>query len=368
MKKSILITSSDSLRNHFRSILKKHGIEVETEPLLADVDAIEQDVRSTRNTSNIRTKFGEFIKKHGLPFMLILDYMHDFGLDKELDPDKRKLLRTFAISYAILLQGKGYIRKHNQIVLIGEQNYQKHLLLLSKQPHHIFRLMRTENEKVNQFLDVFSQQPELADGYFDVNYIIRPDQGVIQGQLSKIVDLIKVAERKYESSSQGGNERVGQGQVEGDESRTEAAVSKGSPEGVTLYYRLPDNRLIVDGEILNYNKEAHGELMLETLYIKGQWWSQNQMEVVEQIVDLYKNTLVPTWKENHGDKEEMNISIFLTDEVDLESGMVPSLIQMVERELKPLGKISLYISPHNREKLSKAAGFNFLDSYFLDTI
>lgn len=366
MKKSILITSSDSLRNHFRSILKKHRIEIETEPLLADLEAIKQDVYSTRNTSNIRNKFGEFIKKNGLPFMLILDYMYDFGLGKDLDPDKRKLLRTFAISYAILLQGKGYIRKHNQIVLIGEENYQKHLLLLSKQPHHIFRLMRTENEKVNQFLDIFSQQPDLTSEYFDVNYIVRPDQGVIQGQLNKIVDLIKVSERQYASSDQ--EIQAGAQHIQEGQATPEQHTSQNVPEGVTLYYRLPDNRLIVNDDFLEYDKESHGELMLETLYIKGQWWSQNQMEVVQQIVDLYKKTLVPTWKENHSDKEKMNISIFLTDEVDLEVGMVPSLIQMVERELKPLGKISLYISPRNREKLSKAAGFNFLDNYFLDTI
>ncbi len=370
MSKSIIITESKNIQKYFKSILKQKGLEFVEEPLLYDIETIKNSIKDNKNTSEIRNKFGEHIKKFGLPLILVLDYMINLGLDKESDPDHRKLLRTFIIAYAILLQGKGYNQSKNIIVLIGDERMTKHFQLFQKKPHLLFKLVKVSNVKVNKFLDMYANNPELAKNNFRVEYLFKPEGGVITGQLNQIGDIATMALRVN-------NESV---QIKHNDLISAKKLVQ-NPANINLEYKFANGKMVRDGitSEQDSNLEASNntiqsdknvEMLNDTLYVSGDWVSVNQMEVADKIASFFEKKIKPVWEQEIPDakNKRMPISIFLTDDVNLEKGMIPSLIQLIEHRLNKIGKVSLYISKKNREEISSAAGFSFLESYFLNSL
>ena len=66
--------------------------------------------------------------------MIIMDYLIDFGLPQSIDPDRRKLLRTFLIAFTILANGKGFGSATSNIVLIIDKKYLSTVLEFVREP------------------------------------------------------------------------------------------------------------------------------------------------------------------------------------------------------------------------------------------
>lgn len=363
MKKSIIITDSINLQKYFKSILKQKGFDLVEDSLLSDVSMIKRNIAFHKNTAEIRNTLGEHIKQHGIPSVLALDYMMNLGLEKSLDPDQRKLLRTFIIAYAILLQGKGYTRERNIIVLIGDERMESHLKLFKEKPNMLFKIVKSENPKVNQFLDLYASDLQLAKQFFQIDYILKPQDGVIQGQLNKIGDIATMALRHEELFA------TNKTRIQANHSEDGNSIIQ-NPRDIELCYKFADGRILLNNNFVENPENKFADNLPDTLYVYGDWASVNQMESAQKIGDFFEKILKPIWEketENHKQKE-MPLSLFLTDEVSLEMGMLPSLIQLIEHRLNKIGKVSLFISPRNREKISKAAGFNFLQNYFMNSI
>ena len=119
-QKSILLTQDRRLEQFIKVLMRTKKKELESEfPLLSDLNALRTDIQQYGNTLHLRGEFGSFIKSFGFPYMIIMDYFIDFGLPKSVDPDMRKLLRTFLIAFTILANGKGFDSATSNLVLRG---------------------------------------------------------------------------------------------------------------------------------------------------------------------------------------------------------------------------------------------------------
>lgn len=360
-KKCILITDSANLARHLKSAIRQHDMEIEKDPLLSDLKVIKENINRVGNTSEIRVAFGKYIKANGMPPLFILDYTLNLGLSQMKDPDHRKLLRTIMISYAILLQGKGYNQRKNPIILTCDEKFEKHMQVFQKEPHHLFKIMTTENPKINEIIKMFSNNPQLARDYFMIDFLVKPTAGVIQGQVHKIFDLVAVVKRNQRKQEASNNVEI-----------KETEPKTAEPRSVNLQYRFKNNKFFDNGQISSYNEDVHGVIATACLIINGDWLSVNQMEVSEKILSAFTKSIFPEIEKEMGPgqnkKIEHDINICLTDKCRVDPGIVPSLITLIEKELKKYGKVNINISPENKKIISQTAGFKLLDNYILQDL
>jgi hypothetical protein len=121
--KSIIIVNDKRLEQFIKQLMQRKKKAVETAmPLLSNISAIKEDIQKNKNTVNVRGEFGYFVKENGLPFMMIMDYLVDFGLSLQEDPDKRKLVRTFLLAFTLLANAKGLGNASANIVFVVDKN------------------------------------------------------------------------------------------------------------------------------------------------------------------------------------------------------------------------------------------------------
>jgi hypothetical protein len=363
MVKSIILTDSFTLKRHLKSALSQHDLDIENEPLLSDLVVIKDNIRKIGNTSEIRIALGNFIKTNGMPPLIIMDYMVDLGLSREADPDHRKLLRTFFISYVILLQGKGYYRKKNTLILVGDETQERQLGILCKQPHHFFNMMTTENPKINQWLKSFASNPALTNEFFHIDYLVKPKEGVIQGQIHKIHDIVTNVKRRLKME-------LSQHEIEREIKVEETAPSP--PQPLSLLYLFGNGDFYNNGTFEKYDKNIHGEILEDSLFFKGDWISLNQKDGYDLILETLIKRIVPKLSEINQNESNKNfipkINITLSDQCRIEPGTVPALISLIERELKKIGTVAINISARNKKAIMNTAGFKLLDNYIMQDI
>lgn len=352
MKKCIIITESANLLRHFKSSLHQHDFELEKNDLLHNLKVIQKSIQTIGNTSQIRAEFAGFIKKNGFPAMLALD----FSIAKNSKGfEKRKLLRTFLISLTVVLSGKDVSAHKNSIVLIGDEDDEELMKKIQKRPVIFFKSIKTDNETINSILAKFSSQEDLVNKYYYFDYLINPKNGVIQGQIHKIYDLITIASRNI-AISYGTNSSKAQ---------NSPSLSTQEKE-LSIIYRISDTEVIHSENMAKESSEEINTLYENynngILYVEGDWLAINQMDVSQRILNFVTEKILPRYS-NAKDKESFALTINLSDKCRLEKEVLPSILQLIEKELNPLGKITLEISAGNRKKISGAAGFQLIESY-----
>jgi len=291
-----------------------------------------------------------------------LDYTINLGSKNIVDQDQRKLLRTFLIAYAVLLQGKELKRESNQIVLIGDESQEKHLKIFKSSPHYLFKIMRTDNEKINSIIQHYANNPEVAKHYFTFDYIFRPIDSVIQGQIHKIQDVVAIAARNASSAKKTPIKQESPNAVE-----PIASANLAIENSVHLFFRISNEEIIADDEIVKIFDE-HVNFHNHKLYVQGDWFSVNQLNVSQQILTMIKQKIYPMWQEENrqNKNKQFQIHISLTEKCRLEKEVLPSMIQLIEKDISAFGKVSLELSPENRKKISQSAGFHILENHILN--
>ena len=360
--KSIVLLQDRRIAQYLKLFLGKRRKEVEVAyPLLSDIDAVRNELFITRNTSNLRVAFGQFIKAHGFPFLLAIDYTVDFGLAEREDPDRRKILRTILISYVILANAKGYDGSLANIVLLCSKK-ECHLAELYRKNHAILlKQLKTNDERVNALIRSYIQQGESPRRFLNLYPLVKPMDGnyhAMQESLDRFIDQI---EQELKQSSRRDGETV---QEVGDKQKPAAPeMNTRDLPPADVICRATLDKIVVNGEVRPVTGEERERYHEKNIVLEGAITVKTVTLVNERILDLFKVMA----RFNPFRKNE-RIFIRVPDESVIDGSFAASVGSFLSGSLFEYTGISIDMGPENSRKLKSSGGFIAIRDYLIKNL
>lgn len=340
-EKTLLLTKDRRLEQSIRLLLRMKKKEIEKDlPLLSDIDSIQRDISQFGNTLHLRREFSSYVKSYGFPFMIIMDYIIDFGLPKEADPDLRKLFRTFLIAFMILAKGKGYDSSRANIVLIVDPKLEANVAGLSAAPSIFLTKLKTQDERVNAIIESFSKEQARVKDFFSIGYILRPEDG----DYNRVVQSIETIVDKAESCA-GKEERAHK-----TAGMTEMITDDLEP--ATVICRVTEDRIIVNGTSREIADDERKLYRKKNINLAGAITSRTTKTVGERIISTFStvNKIDPF-------KKDEKIFINIPDSSVIDGSFGSSIGSLLGGELASYTGISLHVGRENCLRLQHSPGF-----------
>jgi len=306
---------------------------------LHSIDRIKEAIGQTGNTSFMRSELVRFIREAGFPFLFIMDYRIDTGVEKTLDPDRMKLLRTLLISCIILARGAGFEKLRGNFLLLAEKEDLARARQIESDPLRILKILSTSDKIVNSFIEELKGDRHRFNQLFFIRAL---NTGSSVNDIHVIMEaMIKAIQaRKHLSRTK----------------ETKAVINSGEYEAAKVLYRLDDEKVYIDGEIKSVKSGSMNQLERNQFYLTGHWVNKNLIETTNKVIHAVRNGLgrEKTFSENEA------IIINLTDKCVVDSTLTPSLIQLLTIDLGSFSNITINVTESNNAVLSQAKGYNLL--------
>jgi hypothetical protein len=344
------------LSDHHRAAIPIHstisplGLSIEEKNMnLHFLDTIRKAIKATQNTTFLRTELLKFIKTDGYPFMIMMDYTINSGLDEVKDPDHMKLLRTFLISYIILMRGTQFENLRGNFILLVKQDQLPTAQLMEQNPAVFLDRLKTKDPQVNTFIDEYKNDNNSFMKKFFIKVLqVDTSPNDISSTLNNYITAIKAR-----SSIQSKQENKAAGTTHDTSVRQPADI----------LYRLDDTRVYASGEVRALQDD---ESLLEQnqFYIKGYWTSTTQKDVANALNRAIKTKCNDTVVFNP--EKEL---IFNCDEACItDASTCVSLTQLTGNELIDFKNIQIMVSPKNKAILENAAGYGLIQKFVRELI
>lgn len=280
-KYSLMITSNSRAAAHIRSVTDKLNIPLNMEyESFNSYRVMQKAVSETGNTVFIRKTIARLIDDHGLPELIILDYRLFLGPDQKSDPDRRKLLRTFFISYVIMMRKEKLPGLRGKFIFLANPEDVAEAAQFQRDPESILDIISTTNEDINNLAKTIRQDTGKFNSIFSIRVV----------PLDRVTDEIETALRSL--LSDGGTDGVAPSSVPGAAPETngtapspERADAGDTPPAVAhLLFRTDESTAYKDNIKVTPDKVKNLEtLALRQFYVVGRWEKRNLNEVVDSL-------------------------------------------------------------------------------------
>ncbi len=340
----ILITENNRNENSLRNALATRPVELETgNSSLYSVEHIRATIQETRTTTFIRAELFNFIRAHGMPYFIGLDYTIDLGLGNELDPDKRKLLRSFLISCIVLSRGKGFENIRANFLLFAHPHQLDEARSLVSRPEAILSMLRTRDEKVNRIINTLKGNTTLFNRLFYFECIDNSMQSTRKEKaVTDFVEAIDAREKLSASIA---------GKIQSNAKDTHSVPAR-------VMVKRDDGNVIVDGTTVEPSAiETIAAMKPGQVYIVGDWTNVHIRSVADKVI-----TLVKKGTDDFSFTSEDQIILHLGNLCTIDGTTATSLAQLLGNQLHGY-TITLMVSPENQRILEKSNGYSMIRSY-----
>ncbi|MBN1897623.1 MAG: hypothetical protein JW827_02515 [Spirochaetes bacterium] len=352
-KKVLIITQNKRLLQALTNIIKNKDCSlVSGYPGLNDISLMKLQIKIKKNTSFIRTSFNQFIKDNGgPPVTIVLDYRMDLGLDDSLDPDKKKLFRTFIIS-SILLSRANTFGTYNTIsmIFVGGPGDVKHFKAFKQYPNIVFKTVRTNNQQINDILDYYITHPEEANKIFYFNYlIINESNDVIEPskKFEKILDKVLSYQEKI---------------VYKEKVKDQTPIMDGKYEPAKVVFKYSNSYVYLDGKTMNIeNNQTYQQYKVNTVYIDGYYVNSTLQEVNRKLEKFFLEDLPKIRKVTPEDRIELD----LNHHSIIDGATTHALNILVSFKLHEYKNIEILTNNENYRKMEKSPGFISLRKHII---
>lgn len=354
--KIIVLTENQRLYHALANVIKEKKCIIDTSiPALSDLNLIKTQLKVSKNTSFLRVAYSEFLKtNNSLPLAIIMEYKIDVGLEKAIDPDKKKILRAFLISNVT------YTKSHSfnpnsciNMIFIGGPGDARELDIIKDYPHLIFKTVKTTNESINSFLEYYTKNPTETKKIFHFDYIIIDETNDVVGpsrDFEKILDGLLISKEKMEVQ-----EKI----------KDQTPIMEGDFEPAKIMYKISDARLYVDGEIFNIeNKPKFDKYQEGTIYIVG-YYVNNTVQEVNRKLDKFLTEDLPKIKKI---TPEDKIILSLNSHTIIDGATTHALNTLLSYKLYDFKNIHILTSAENQKKIKNSPGFISLRKFINEKI
>ncbi len=350
--KIVIITENRRLYQALSNIIiKKKNCSIEENiPALSDLNLIKTQIKVVKKTFFIREAYSDFIKTYNCPpLALILDYKIDLGLEKSLDPDNKKLLRTFLISSVIFTKSSNFnIANNINMIFIGKPKDIKELEIFKDCPHMIFKTVKTTNPTINSFLDYYIKNPIEAKKIFYFDYLIIDNTNDVVKPAEKFEKILdKILERKETLMHK-------------EKTKNQTPIIKGNFEPAKIMYKISNARLYIDGKIYNIeNNPKFNEYKPDIVYIVGYYVNNTIQDVNKKLEKFFVEDLPKIKKVTPEEK----IVLSLNSHTVIDGATTHALNTLLSYKLHMFKNISIITTEENYKKMGNSPGFISLKKF-----
>ncbi len=343
-KKIILMTENKRLNQALASIIKKKGYDVVTKyPALSDINLIKLNIKNVKSTQFIRDAYNKFLKENNKPpLLIVLDYRIDLGLDKNIDPDKKKILRTLLISNVIYTRSQSFSQNRINFVFVGGPNDINELEIFRDYPHFIFKTVKTTDGTINSILDSYINDLDKTKKLFKFDYLLIDETNNINHSSEKFENILKELETEKRT-------------IENKEkTKDQTPIMDGDFEPAKILFKISDARLYADGEIYNIeNNPKFEKYKCDIIYIVG-YFVNKTIPVVNSRIEKFISEELP--KIRKIDPED-KILISLNSHSVIDGATTHALNSLISFKLHNYKNISIITDEKNYKKMENSPGF-----------
>ncbi|HRX16412.1 MAG TPA: hypothetical protein P5123_08865 [Spirochaetota bacterium] len=345
-RKALLFSSDRRVEMQLRKSLSFISIELEKNiPNLSSLNTIKTVAKSLKGTGFMRAELFNFIQTTGFPYLVIMDFRLDLGLDTQNDPGNLKLLKTFLISYIIFSMGRGFDKLHLNLLLIYNQDDTASAEELSEKPERLLSLLHTKNDEVNALISRMKNDNTLFKKIFSIRFVAR------QGIENSLDETIKTFNSSITARNNLTNERV---------KKSLGAVQKGEKNAADVYYLCGQN-CYQNGTVCSDVPTRYQIASPGSLYVEGYWISTTTREVADRIIKS-----VATALKAKGIQKGEDLVIHLQEKCIIDGTTATALTGLIIQHLQKLyNGVSVKVSRFNEPILKNSQGFSMIKEYLV---
>ena len=330
----IVITQHKECETIASNIAAQHQLVVEENEKLHSLDAIIKEIENSKSTAFLRTALHTFIREHGIPFLIIVDY--PVVADTRKDAIVQKIFTTLLISFMIIARGTGLANiKGNFFVNITKGDVQlfKNIII---HPGKLLATIKTNDDKVNAIINYYADQK-----VFHTLFFVKPCTGSTKEdmahELSAYIDAVKKRHALIEKIV--------------EKQRHTPLRSK---DPATVLVKISDDKIVLDHEIMITRDSAYQKYETGHIYVLGDWTNIHSRKVAGKVITAIKDGFAD-WKLGSDDPVIIHLEEALIDHTT-----AATLAQIAFNELRGFANIKIYCNEKNYKILEAADGFSLV--------
>ena len=347
-----MITAHTGIIPPVKSVIGKYGMTIHTEyESLHSIKVIKKAIAETRNTVFIRKAFNRLINDWGPPALILLDYRVDLGSDSLPDPDKRKLVRTFFISYIILSRKAEFDNLSANFIFLADTEDLPEVRKLENDPVKILDILETTNEDINNMMLSIRRDSDQFKRIFNLKVL--PVERVHQELDKTVADLLRQSAglRQVRTSNQNND-------VKSPTQLKSESPDSAQPAAMVIF-PVDDKKAYVNNKPVNIEKnKSLMNLSSKQFYIIGRCESKNQSEVAKIIRHAIRNGF-----ENITFSTGDEIVINMSNNCTIDSTTISLLVDLLTHDLAGFKNKTINVSFKNACILEKSTGYFMIKKY-----
>jgi hypothetical protein len=344
--KTILLTEDRAFERAIKQLFLRRKVEVSQEmPLLSDIETVYSEISRNRSTVNIRGEFGFFIKTYGLPYLLILDYMCNFGRDPAVVSDKQALVRALLFVLTVVAQSSECSGGTANVVFIVEKKYEKALQQVAKNPLFLLDQIRRGDDRCVRMIDSFAADENRVKNYFRISYLL-------QRENARYLEEVKKLERLMD-----GYDRLIAAQ-QGPEGPQGMEMIRDSRDPADVLCRATLDRIMVNGVLRDTTEEEREKYEEKDVHLVGSLTESTMPTVLERVLTTFNEMA-----HINPFKKDGPVAIRVPDASLVDGSFASSLGIFLSNALSEYRGIRIYLGKKNLEKVRKSPGFIALQGF-----
>ena len=330
----IVITQHKECETIASNIAAQHQLVVEENEKLHSLDAIIKEIENSKSTAFLRTALHTFIREHGIPFLIIVDY--PVVADTRTDAIVQKIFTTLLISFMIIARGTGLANiKGNFFVNITKGDVQlfKNIII---HPGKLLATIKTNDDKVNTIINYYADQ-KMFHTLFFVKPCTSSSKEDMAHELSAYIDAVKKRHALIEKIV--------------EKQRHTPLRSK---DPATVLVKISDDKIVLDHEIMITRDSAYQKYETGHIYVLGDWTNIHSRKVAGKVITAIKDGFAD-WKLGSDDPVIIHLEEALVDHTT-----AATLAQIAFNELRGFSNIKIYCDEKNYKVLEAADGFSLV--------
>ncbi len=330
----IVITQNKDCEAIASKIAALHHLVIEENEKLHSFETIMQEIETSKSTAFLRSSLHTFIREHGIPFAIIVDY--PVIAKTSSDTIAQKIFTTLLISFMIIARGSGFANiKGNFFVNITKGDVQlfKNIIL---HPEKLLATVKTNDDKVNAIINFYADQKA-----FHTLFFIKPSTGLTHEdnaqELSAYIDAVKKRHALIEKIME-----------------KQKYTPLRSKDAATVLIKINDDKIVLDHEIMITRDSAYQKYTTGHIYVLGDWTNIHSRKVAGKVITAIKDGFAD-WKLGSDDPVIIHLEDALVDHTT-----AATLAQIAFSELRGFSDIKIYCNEKNYKILEAAEGFSLI--------
>ncbi len=339
--KALVLTEYKQLSLLATEVLSGINILPHTEnSSLSSLKELKNRLKKDGNLSFLKKDILSFIQEYGYPFITIIDMKITSELDS--DQEKLKVLKTFLLSYIIIMQSEQYKDSSCNLLILTDRKDYKSFKSTYQQPQNILSILKTNDERLNGIIQEYTVNGEKFKTNFNILITdAEQEPSLTKSELILFINMIKAKEKLKDK-------------IISDKPSPIAGPKISAAEAADIVLRS-GNLFFKNGDAPETYDESLN-LSDREIYILGNFTSYTRLDVMKRLLNLLRAGFGNEFNLKKIDSLILNIP----EDSIIDSTTPITLAQLLSKELQEYKNVKIKTTPLHYEMMQASQGFSMI--------